>query len=163
MNDHVAIMKKSWGLIPKIISGEKIIESRWYKNRSAPWGKIKKGDIVYFKNSGEFVSIKSEVKNIISFSNLIPTKVTEILNKYGKDDGLDKNDLPRFFKLFKDKKYCLLTFLKNPRKIEPFEINKTGFGMMSAWLTVENIEKIKIPTPTRELLRAAPKRAKMRL
>jgi len=41
--DHVAIMKRSWGLIPKILSGEKTIESRWYKKRIPPWNRISKG------------------------------------------------------------------------------------------------------------------------
>lgn len=144
MSDHVAIMKKTWGLVPKIISGEKVIESRWYKNKSAPWNKIKDGDIVYFKNSGEPVSVKAEVKKIFSFSGLTPNKVKEILDKYGKDDGLDKDKIPEFFKRFKDKRYCLLIFLKNPKLTKPFEINKAGFGVMSAWLTVGNIEKVKI-------------------
>ena len=47
--DHVAIMKKSWGLTEKIISGEKKIESRWYKFRHSPWGKIKKGDNLFVR------------------------------------------------------------------------------------------------------------------
>jgi len=34
-------------------------------------------------------------------------------------------------------------FLKNPREIRPFKINKAGFGMMSAWLTVGDINQIK--------------------
>lgn len=63
---HVAIMKKSWGLIPKILSGEKRVESNY-----------------------------------------------------------------------------LLIFLKNQVKIKPFEIDKIGFGMMSAWITVKNIKQIK--------------------
>ena len=60
--DHVAIMKKSWKLTEKILSGEKKIESRWYKSKYPPWGKIKKGDIIYFKDSGEPVSIKAKVE-----------------------------------------------------------------------------------------------------
>ncbi len=36
-----------------------------------------------------------------------------------------------------------MMFLKNPQKIEPFEIDKKGFGAMAAWLTVADIEKIK--------------------
>jgi len=142
--DHVAIMKKSWKLTEKIISGEKKIESRWYKSKYPPWGKIKKGDIIYFKDSGEPVSIKAKVKKIITFSDLTPQKIKQILNKYAKDDGIDKNQLPKFFKRFKDKKYCLLIFLKEPKEIKSFYINKKGFGMMSAWLVVENINKIKI-------------------
>jgi ASC-1-like (ASCH) protein len=163
MSDHVAIMKKSWGLVPKIYSGKKKIESRWYKNKSAPWGKIKNGDVVYFKNSGEPVSVKTKVEKVISFSGLTPQKVRDILNKYGKEDGIEKDKIPDFFKLFKDKKYCLLIFLNNPKQIEPFEINKIGFGMMSAWLVVEKIDKIKIPIATRRLLQSIAKYAKMRL
>lgn len=141
--DHVAIMKKSWGFTPKILSGQKKIESRWYKTKHSPWGKINKGDTVYFKDSGDPVSIKAEVIKVLSFSDLTPEKVKQILNEYGKDDGIEKNKIPSFVDLFKDKKYCLLIFLKNPQKIKPFEINKTGFGMMSAWLTVDDIGKIK--------------------
>ena len=137
-------MKKSWGLTHKIISGKKKIESRWYKSKRSPWGKIKKGDTVYFKNSGEPVSIKAEVEKVISFSDLTPKKVKQILKEYGRDDGIEENKVPDFFELFKDKKYCLLIFLKNPERIKPFEINKTGFGMMSAWLVVEDIDKIKV-------------------
>lgn len=142
--EHIAIMKKSWGLTQKILSGQKKIESRWYKSKRAPWEKIIRGDIVYFKNSGEPVSVRAEVEKIISFSDLTPQKVKDILDEYGKDDGIDENKLKDFFELFKDKKYCLLIFLRHPKAIAPFQINKTGFGMMSAWLTVENIDKIKI-------------------
>jgi ASC-1-like (ASCH) protein len=142
--DHVAIMKKSWGLTQKILSGQKKIESRWYKSKRAPWSKIGKGDTVYFKDSGEPVSIKTEVEKVIFFSNLTSKKVKQILYEYGKDDGIENNKIKEFFELFKNKNYCLLIFLKNPEKIEPFEIDKTGFGMMSAWLSIENINKIKM-------------------
>lgn len=136
-------MKKSWGLTPKILSGEKKIESRWYKSKCRPWGKIKKDDVIYFKNSGEPVSIKTVIGKVISFSGLTPKKVKRILGKYGSDDGIEKNKIPQFFELFKNKKYCLLIFLKNPEKIRPFHIDKKGFGMMSAWISVDNINKIK--------------------
>ncbi len=142
--DHVAIMKKSWGLTRKIISGQKKIESRWYKTKHSPWGKIKIEDTVYFKDSGEPVSLRAEVEKVVSFSDLTPKRVKQILNKHGKDDGINKNGLSKFFNLFRNKKYCLLVFLKNPKKIKPFKINKAGFGLMSAWLTVENINKIKL-------------------
>jgi ASC-1-like (ASCH) protein len=139
---HVAIMKKSWGLTEKILNGEKKIESRWYKNKICPWNKIKKGDIVYFKNSGQSVKIKAEVGRVMQFENLTPKQVKNILNKYAKNDGIEKNKIPEFFKIFKNKKYCILVFLKNPREIRPFEVNKTGFGAMSAWITVDNISQI---------------------
>ncbi len=139
---HIAIMKKSWGFIEKILIGEKVIESRWYVSKVAPWGKVQKGDIVFFKNSGELIIVKAEVKKVFQFVDLDPNKVREILVEFGKDIGIESENLDAFFELVKNKKYCILIFLKNPQKIEPFQINKKGFGMMSAWLVVEDVEKI---------------------
>ena len=141
--NHVAIMKKSWGLIPKIVSGKKTIESRWYLNKSAPWNKITKGDSLYFKNSGEPIKLKTKITKVIQFSNLTQKRVKEILNKYGDDDGIELEKIEEFFERFKNKKYCVLIFVTKPTFIRPFDINKSGFGSMSAWITVPNISKIK--------------------
>jgi ASC-1-like (ASCH) protein len=142
--DHIAIMKKSWGLTEKILNGRKKIESRWYLSKRLPWHKIKKGDIVYFKNSGEPVCVKAEVKKIEQFCGLTPKRVKDILNKYGKADGIEKNKISEFFNRFKNKKYCVLVFLKNVAPIKPFRINKKGLGLMSAWISSDDISKIKI-------------------
>ncbi|MFA5987350.1 MAG: ASCH domain-containing protein [Candidatus Paceibacterota bacterium] len=141
--DHVAIMKKSWGLTEKILSGQKKIESRWYKNKCRPWGIIKPGDRVYFKNSGESVMVEAKVRKVLQFENLSPKKVRDILDKYGEADGIERTEMLKFAKMFKDKKYCILIFLKNPVPIKPFVIDKTGFGAMSAWVSVGNINNIK--------------------
>jgi len=140
---HIAIMKKSWGLTDKILSGEKKIESRWYSVKYRPWDRIKEGETVYFKDSGEPVKLKAEVNKVMQFTDLTPKRVKEILDEYGNDDGLEKDKIPEFFERFKDKKYCMLIFLRNPQEIKSFEIDKTGFGAMSAWITVDNISKIK--------------------
>ena len=142
--DHVAIMKKSWGLLPKILSGEKRIESRWYLTLHLPWGKIKAGDTVYFKNSGESITVSAEVKDVLSFANLTPSKIHHLLTKYSGLDGINSTQFNNFYNLFKNKKYCLLIFLQNPKIVPPFEINKTGFGAMSAWITVDNIDTIRV-------------------
>lgn len=91
---HIAIMRKSWGLTQKVLSGEKTIESRWYMNRHRPWGNINQGDTVYFKVSGEPVKTKATVDKVIQFEDLTPSKVKEILDKYAQANGLgvDKND-----------------------------------------------------------------------
>jgi len=142
--DHVAIMRKSWGLIQKISTGEKKIESRWYKFRRAPWNQISSKDTIYFKDSGEQVTIKAKVLKVLQFSELTPPKVKKILKKYSQDDGISTKELPKYYRLFKNKKYCLLIYLKNPMKIKPFNIDKRGFGAMAAWISVENINSIKV-------------------
>jgi ASC-1-like (ASCH) protein len=141
--EHLAIMRKSWGLTKKIMNGQKKIESRWYSLKCKPWDKIKAGETIYFKDSGEPVRLKTEVSKVIQFSDLTPKRVKEILVEYGDAAGLEKEKISDFFVRFKDKKYCILVFLKNPQKIKPFDIDKTGFGAMSAWITVDNISIIK--------------------
>jgi hypothetical protein len=42
-----------------------------------------------------------------------------------------------------DKKYCILIYIKNSKSIEPFEIDKTGYGAMCAWITINDIDTIK--------------------
>lgn len=140
---HVAIMRKSWNLTEKILTGGKTIESRWYLKRSKPWDNIKPGDTIYFKNSGEPIKIKTIASKILQFDDLKPQKVKNILEMYGSAGGIDKSDISSYFERFKNKKYCLLIFLKNVKVVSPIEIDKTGFGSMSAWLTVQNIKEIK--------------------
>ena len=142
--EHLAIMKKSWNLTNKILTGEKKIESRWYKNKYSPWDKIKEDETIYFKDSGCPVTIKAKVDKVLQFDNLNPEKVKKILDEYGFIDGIESDKIQKFFERFKDKRYCMLIFLKNPQKIQPFNINKKGFGMMSAWITLNDINKIKV-------------------
>ncbi len=139
--DHVAIMKKSLGFLEKIISGDKTIESRWYATRRTPWNKVKSGEIVFFQNNGGPVTLKTQVSKVLQFENLTPEKIKEILTKYGGQIGLE--DTEQFFQTVKDKKYCILIFLEDVQPVKPFFINKKGFGMMSAWISVENINSIK--------------------
>ncbi|MFH1462500.1 MAG: ASCH domain-containing protein [bacterium] len=141
--EHLAIMRKSFGLLPKILSGEKTIESHWYKNKYSPWNKIKRGERIYFKNSGEPATIKAEVAKVVQYNSLKPAEVKEILLKYGKKDGLGIDELAKFYQMFKNKKYCLLVFLKNPKRIKPFEINKKGYGNMASWIATDDINKLK--------------------
>lgn len=142
--EHLAIMRKSWGLTQKILTGQKKIESRWYKNRHRPWNQITKGETIFFKDSGNPVTIKAKVKKVLQFSNLTPSKVRDILNEYGSDDGIEKEDLPKYKEMFEDKKYCILIYLENPENVTPFQIDKTGFGAMSAWITVKSVGDLKI-------------------
>lgn len=142
--DHVAIMSKRFGdLIPKILSGEKKIESRWSKHKIAPWDRVKCGDTVYFKNAGTLVTAVAEVDQVLQFENLNPGKVEDILDEYGGQDGINVTSYERTLEWARGKRYCVLMWLKNPRKIKPFRINKSGFGSAAAWLHVRNISAVK--------------------
>lgn len=141
---HIAILSKKWKLLSKIISGDKTIESRWYLNKVAPWNKINAGDTVYFKDSGEPITCIAKVSKVLQFKNLTNEVIFSILRKYGNRIGLNiptnETELSSFYK---KKRYCVLIFLKDVKEIKPFSINKSGYGISSAWLIVDDINSVK--------------------
>lgn len=137
---HVAIMTKSWGLISKILSGQKSIESRWYQTKRTPWNKIKAGDTVYFKNSGEDITAYATVNKVLQFEITDLKSARAITKTYGKDICLVNTNPAAGARL---PKYCILIFLTNSKPITPFAIDKNGFGAGAAWITVEDISSIK--------------------
>ncbi len=141
--DHVAIMKKEWQLLPKILSDEKKIESRWYRTRRSPWNEIRSGDTVFFKDSGAPVTVKAQVTKVRQFEGLTASKVAGIIDQYGGAGGIGLADTEKFKKLLRDKKYCLLIFFDHVESVTPFEIDKKGYGLQAAWLVTENIERLK--------------------
>ena len=136
-------MKKSWGLTEKILTGKKIVESRWYKAKYVPWNRINFNDTIYFKDSGEPVAVKARVIRVLQFDNLNPQKTEQILAKYGEADLGISHMMPEIREYVSGKNYCILVFFNNVEKIKPFDIDKTGFGVMSAWITIDNINKLK--------------------
>ncbi len=136
--DHVAILNDK-KLLEMILSGEKSIESRWYVNRVAPWNMLAKGDVVYFKLPGRSVTAKATVDDVMQFEKLDMKQAYRIIEKYGREIGLSKQDS----KWFKGKNYCILAFLKDPEAVKPFNINKQGYGISSAWMYVKDINKVK--------------------
>lgn len=141
--EHIAIMKKSWGLTEKILTGGKTLESRWYLSKRAPWGVIRAGEKVYFKDSGEPVSIRATVSRVEHYEHLTPKAAGLLLEKIRKDDGIPLSKLGKYRKLFGNKKYCVLVYLVDPVRTRPFGINKKGFGAMSAWISVDSVDRIR--------------------
>jgi ASC-1-like (ASCH) protein len=136
--NHIAILQKQW--LPLIVSGEKTIESRWYKTKRTPYGNIKANDTIYFKESGKPVTVKAIVEKVLFF-DLRHKQVSEVIKEYGNQIGLKERNPKNYEGL----NYCILVFLKEVKQIEPFNIDKTGYGNMSAWITLEDINKIRIP------------------
>ncbi len=133
-------MKKSWNMIPKILSGEKTIESRWYQTKRAPWNSVAVGDTVYFKNSGELVTAQATVSKVLQFVIHDANEAQVIVKKYGKKVALLHPDVSTWETV---PKYCILIFLSHPTLIKkPFSINKVGFGNAAAWLCTKNVRTI---------------------
>ena len=137
---HLAIMKKSWELLPKILAGTKTIESRWYQTRRAPWGKISKGDVVYFQDSGKKITVKALVSGVDQYEIRDNNHALDVFRKYTVADlGVEKIG-EEIIKYITDKKYAIFIHLSEPKSIKPFIINKTGYGKQTAWITFSQIK-----------------------
>lgn len=130
-------------LIPKILSGQKTIESRWYMMKIAPRDKIHAGDTVYFKDAGQMVTASASVAHVLQYDHYTDEQLQEIFHSYA--DGIAfYSPLDEFYLWAKPKKYCILIFLKHPKKIMPFAIDKRWYGNACAWISLDDIGKISI-------------------
>ncbi len=146
---HIAILKKSCvrkgdNLLTDILTGIKTIESRWYINKVAPWNQIEIGDDVYFKESGSPIRAKAKVSYVIQYDDLDSSTISRIISTYGSKiaPSSTQKELDTWSLGLNKKRYCILIFLTEIEKVEPFEIDKTGFGSACAWMVTSNIDKI---------------------
>ena len=125
---HIAILRQPF--FDMVLSGEKTIESRWSMNKIAPYEKVKEGDIIYLKKTGEDISATA-VAGKVMFYELTPSLAEEIRVKYGKAIGTDKfSDL----ETYTHKKYLTLIFLKDVKSVKAMPAPKShGAG----WLIVD--------------------------
>lgn len=138
--DHVVILAARLGMLDKIISGEKTIESRWSMDKRAPFERVQKGEWLYLKTSGQPVSYRTRVQRVEYYQNLNEERVAQLVRTYGKEICLTE----QYTATLKKKKYCTLVWMEKVEKIEPFQVNKKGFGNMCAWLMVEDVGKIRL-------------------
>ena len=141
--DHLAILSKELPWLQRIESGQKIIESRWYQQKRKPWHTIQLQDKIFFKNTGAPVSLMASVGKIEFYDHLTPAKIEELISLYGSRLGLIDNEKALFISKIRMKQYGILIFLEDVQTIKPFAINKKGYGAMSAWISLPNIELIK--------------------
>jgi ASC-1-like (ASCH) protein len=136
---HIAIMKKRIGSIEDILKGKKTIESRWYVHKTTPWNKVKKGETIFFKESGGYVYGKAIADKVLQFENYNERIFKEIVKEYGDMIGMkDRN----YYPYYASKNHCILILLSNPKRIKEFKVNKKGFGSACAWMCVEDIKRV---------------------
>ena len=129
---HIAIMKSSWGLLPKILDGHKTVETRWYRVRTGAWNAVHAGDTIFFADSGAPCTVRTDIARVLQFENLDTQRAREIFVEYQDVAALEEHMWP----LLQEKRYCGVMFLEDVQTITPFAINKKGYGVMSAWLSL---------------------------
>jgi len=115
---HLAILSGNY--LKKIIEGEKIIESRFSKNRYPPYGVIKEGDIIFLKQSSQEIKALCLAKKISFYGPLRRGQAKNIMLSNIVELCVKKE----FIELKKDSKFATLIWLGNIKEINPLIINK---------------------------------------
>lgn len=109
-----------------MLDGKKKVESRFSKNKIAPFRSIKKEDIVIVKKSGGKIVAYFTIKEVLFFY-LEETKISEIRKKYEKELCVDEE----FWKKKETSRYATLIIIDKIYNLNPFKIQKKG---MQTWI-----------------------------
>lgn len=109
-----------------MLEGKKTIESRFSKNKIAPYNQVTKDDIIIVKKSSENVVGYFTIKDVLFF-DLNTVSIEEIKSKYNKQLCVDET----FWINKKNSNYATLIIIDNLIKLKPFHINKKG---MQTWI-----------------------------
>ena len=140
--DNIVYLDYKAKELDNLISGEKTMIIRGATGRKLPYGRVFKGDMLYFiENKGDgLVKAKAKVKDVFSSEQLTKKESEELVklnqNKLLLDSGLIKR--------FSGKRYIVLITIESFQKLDPFKIDRSEYGNMDDWLPVEDINKVKI-------------------
>jgi len=140
--DNIVYLDYKAKELDNLISGEKTMIIRGATGRKLPYGRVFKGDLLYFiENKGDgLVKALARVKDVFNSQQLTKKESEELVkqnqNKLLLDSGLIKR--------FSGKRYIVLITIESFQKLDPFKIDRSEYGNMDDWLPVEDINKVKI-------------------
>lgn len=121
---HLGIFSEPY--LTYMLEGKKTIESRFSKNKIAPYKQITNDDIVIIKKSSGDVLGYFTIKDVLFFDlNII--SIDEIILKYNNELCVDE----AFWSSKKNSKYATLIMIDKLFKLKPFHISKKG---MQTWV-----------------------------
>ena len=140
--DNVVYLDHKAKELDNLKSGKKTMIIRGATGRKLPYGRVHKGDILYFiENKGDgLVKAKARVKDVFHSEQLTKTESEELVNHNQNRLLLDSGMLKRF----SGKRYLVLIIIEDFEELVPFKIDRSQYSNMDDWLPVEDINKVKI-------------------
>lgn len=142
MMDHVVYLDKAADEMARLLSGEKRMIIRGAAGRKMPYGRVSRGDMLYFlNNDGEgLVRARAAVESVLNSEKMTKQQSVELVQKHQNQLWLTDRQIKRWA----GKRYLVLISLSSVETVSPFEIDKSEFGNMDDWLPVEKIERVKV-------------------
>lgn len=134
MATHLAILHKRY--LDAILEGRKTIESRLSSTRRAPFGCVRAGDVVYFKESGGPVRALARVTRVRSTSDLTPERIDSLRREHGGAIGAGR----AYWASKQTSRYATLVWLKGAAALgEEASAIPVPRSMGHAWFVGERV------------------------
>ena len=140
--DHLVYLDAKSNEFEKLLDGSKTIIIRGATGRKMPYGRVNKGDVLYFINNNAegFVKAKAIVDSVFNSEKMNSEESFDLVKK--NQEKLLLSD--KQFQKWAGKRYLVLIEIKKFCAIENFTIDKSNYGNMDDWLPVENIDSVKL-------------------
>ncbi|OFX86045.1 MAG: hypothetical protein A2W99_16425 [Bacteroidetes bacterium GWF2_33_16] len=140
--DHIVYLDYKAKELDNLNKGLKSMIIRGAMGRKLPYGRVSKGDVLYFiENKGDgLVKARATVADIINTEQLTKEESINLVEKNQKKLCLDTG----LFKRFAGKRYLVFITVSNFSELRPFKIDRSEYSNMDDWLPVADIEKVKI-------------------
>lgn len=138
---HLAILNQPY--LSLVLDEKKTIESRFSRDRRAPYNRVTPGDIIILKESSGYVQGMCKVVDA-RFYELSPGIIEEIKRKHREqlciaDEAYWKENI-------EPKKFGSLLWVSNVVHVDPFKFKQRG---QQAWIVVKDLPE-KVKTRSRE-------------
>lgn len=131
MPAHIAIMREPY--LTRVLAGEKTIESRFLRVRSAPYDRVSIGDAIGLKRVGGPIVAVAPVMAVRQYADLTPERIAALVAQFGADLRLD----PDFIAHIRDRRYAVLIWLGTLRRLPtPIHYAKRD---LRGWVTLDAV------------------------
>lgn len=139
--DHVVYLDANAKELDLLLSGKKTMIIRGAAGRKMPYGRVNRDDVLYFINNNAegLIQAKASVKDVFNSERMTEEESARLVESHQGKLQLSKKQQDRWA----GKRYLMLVEVSDLKKIEPFQIDKSGYGNMDDWLPVEEIERVK--------------------
>lgn len=139
--DHVVYLDAKANELEILLDGSKTMIIRGATGRKLPYGRVNKGDILYFINNNAEGTVKAKaiVDSVFNSDKMSTEESVALVKKHQDKLNLSENQ----FKKWAGKRYIVLIGLKKIEEVKSFAIDKSNYGNMDDWLLVEKIDTVK--------------------
>ena len=139
--DHIVYLDARAKELDLLLSGKKTMIIRGATGRKMPYGRVNRDDILYFinNNSEGFILARAKVQSVLNSDKMTEEESARFVESHQGKLQLSGKQYERWA----GKRYLVLIEVRDVKKVEPFQVDKSNYGNMDDWLPVEQIEKVK--------------------